>query len=277
MKVAFLFLTRGGLHAEELWADFFRGVDPAQFSLYAHTKAPPPPSSVLARWRIGEIVPTEWGSISLVHATLALLRAAMVDEANSKFVLLSESCVPLYPFARVHAELMKDERAWLMHSVTPPWMVHQKGPTREFLRWSKRLEPVVPAPASLLKQQQWMAVTRPLAQLFLQPGADYTALWDGGLFAPDEHYFVNVVAHELRRAGGVPVGAGAAEVLDRVALNRRLTHVEWGQVGNGRAPLKLAAVTDELAGRARAEGCLFLRKVAPGADLAQLRAGWARI
>jgi hypothetical protein len=274
MKVAFLFLTRDGLHAEELWAEFFRGADPAQFSLYAHTKTPPPASSVLARGRIGEIVPTEWGTISLVRATLALLRAAMADGANGKFVLLSESCVPLYPFARIYAELMKDERAWLHHSVTPPWMVHQKGPTREFLRWSKQIEQVVPAPASLLKQQQWMAVTRPLAQLFLADGADYTALWDGGLFAPDEHYFVNVLAHELRRTGGALAGASAAECLERVALNRRLTYVEWGQVGNGRAPLKLAVVTDELAGRARAEGCLFLRKVAPGADLAQLRAGW---
>lgn len=277
VRVAFLFLTRAGLRAEELWADFFAEADPAHYSLYAHTKEEPPSSSLLARRRIAEAVPTEWGTISLVRATLALLRAALADEANASFVLLSESCVPLYPFARVRAELLADGRAWLVHAPTPPWMIHQRGPTREFLRWSSALQPLVPAPAGLLKQAQWTAFSRPLAALFTDASADFTRLWEADrLFAPDEHYFVNVAAHELRRRGLAPAGAAPAACLDRYVTNRRLTYVEWAEVGNGRAPLKMAAVSAELVRRARAEGCLFLRKVAPGADVSLLRASWRR-
>jgi hypothetical protein len=273
-KIAFLFLTRSGLHAEDLWVDFFRGADPSHYAIYAHSKGPPPASSLLAGRRIAEIVDTEWGTISLVRATLALLRAALEDGANGRFVLLSESCVPLYDFARVRAELLADDRAWIAHSVTPPFMIHQKGPSREFLRWSAKLQPIVRAPSELLKQQQWMVFSRPLAQLFLAPEAEHTAKWDGGLFAPDEHYFVNVAVHELRRRGLAPADADAAACLDTIALNRKLTFVEWGMVGNGRAPLKLLAVSEDLIARARNKGCLFLRKVAPGVDVRLLRVSW---
>ncbi|KAG8460153.1 hypothetical protein KFE25_014298 [Diacronema lutheri] len=274
-KVAFMFLTRGGLNAEETWAEFLGGAPSAHFSLYAHTKTPPPPSSLLSRARIREHVPTEWGTASLVRATLALLRAALTDEENVRFVLLSESCVPLYPFARVRVELLADARGWLSHAPTPAWMIHQKGPTREFVRWSAALQPLVRTPAELRKQQQWTAFSRELAALFVEPGADHTALWEAdGLFAPDEHYFVSVAAHELRRRGRAPADMDAAACLDLVALNRRLTYVEWGVVGNGRAPLRLHTVSAELLERARAEGCLFVRKIAPGANLSLLRASW---
>lgn len=276
-RVAFLFLAREGLHAEALWADFFAAAPAHRFAIFAHTKAPPPPSSLLSRARIAEIVPTEWGTISLVRATLALLRAALRDEAATHFVLLSESCVPLYAFDHIYAELAADGRAWIAHAPTPPWMIHQKGPTREFVRWSPRLAPIVPSPDVLLKQQQWMVLSRDLAALHTR--VDHSALWDDGLFAPDEHYFINATIHELRQQRGgarAAASAGVERALDALVRNRKLTHVEWGVVGNGRAPLKLSTVSTELVERARGEGCLFLRKVAPGAELGELRAAWAR-
>lgn len=269
--IAFLFLTREGLNAEKLWKDFFQDADPALYKIYAHTKHAPSPDSLLAPHRIANIVPTEWGSVSLVRATLSLLRAAYEDEANVKFVLLSESCVPLYSFHAIYRLLSSDPRPWMSVANTPPWMIHQKGPTREFIRWSKAIAAVVPSPESLLKQQQWMVFDRALAKLHL--GTDHTPLWEP-LFAPDEHYFVNVTVHELKKIHGVDDTAAAVKLLLGQVTNRKLTHVEWGYVGNGRAPLKLTDVPEELVHRARGEGCLFLRKVAPGATTDGLRRSW---
>lgn len=274
MKVAFLFLTRSGLNCEELWSDFFAGAEPGSFTIYAHTKERPPVDSLLAGRRIAEIVPTEWGTVSLVRATIALLRAALADD-NTKFVLCSESCVPLYSFARVREALAADPRAWLSYSPLPSFMVHQKGPTREFIRWNAQLKPIVPSADRLLKQQQWMALSRDLAELFARADTDHTSKWDGGLFAPDEHYFVSVLPYELRRRAPADTYADDGACLETVALNRKLTHVEWGLVGTSRAPLKVLATTEELLARARGEGCLFLRKVAPGADTRLLRASWS--
>jgi hypothetical protein len=273
MKVAFLFLTRSGLNCEELWSDFFAGAEPGSFSIYAHSKERPPVGSVLANKRINEIMPTEWGTVSLVRATLALLRAALADD-NTKFVLCSESCVPLYSFAHVRKELAADPRAWLSYSPLPGFMVHQTGPTREFIRWNAQLTPLIPSPDRLLKQQQWMVLSRELADLFAREDTDHTSKWDGGLFAPDEHYFVSVLLYELRRRALADANADDDACLATVVLNRKLTYVEWGMVGTNRAPLKVLKATDELLARARSEGCLFLRKVAPGADMRLLKASW---
>lgn len=274
MRVAFLFLTRSGLNCEELWSDFFAAAEPGAYNIYAHTKERPPAGSVLASRRIAEIVRTEWGTVSLVRATLALLRAALADD-NTTFVLCSESCVPLYSFARVRDALAADPRAWLSYSPLPAFMVHQRGPTREFIRWSAQLKPLVPSADRLLKQQQWMALSRELAELVARADADHTSKWDGGLFAPDEHYFVSVLPYELRRRALADAAADDAACLEAVALNRRLTYVEWGLIGASRAPLKVLATTEELLARARGEGCLFLRKVAPGADTRLLAASWS--
>lgn len=46
-----------------------------------------------------------------MEAELILLRAALKDPLNQRFVLLSETCVPLYPAAVVWAQLMGEPRS----------------------------------------------------------------------------------------------------------------------------------------------------------------------
>ena len=54
---------------------------------------------------------TTWGTFDLVDATKALLRAALLEPANAKMVLLSESCVPLYPPTVVYQQLISEPRS----------------------------------------------------------------------------------------------------------------------------------------------------------------------
>lgn len=53
----------------------------------------------------------EWGSHALVVAARLLLAAALQDVNNLRFVLLSESALPLYAPAAVHQQLLAEERS----------------------------------------------------------------------------------------------------------------------------------------------------------------------
>ena len=49
-----------------------------------------------------------WGTHSLTVAIRALLEAAVEDSLNQRFVLLSESDVPLYPATVTYMQLMAE-------------------------------------------------------------------------------------------------------------------------------------------------------------------------
>lgn len=68
-------------------------------------------------------VKATWGGFDLVDATKALLRAALLEESNKKLMLLSESCVPLYPPALIYQQLMSEPKSRINacpHRVSKP-------------------------------------------------------------------------------------------------------------------------------------------------------------
>ncbi|BAF26130.1 glycosyltransferase BC10-like [Oryza sativa Japonica Group] len=107
-KVAFMFLVRGELPLRPLWEKFFEGQRTDHYSIYVHAHPSysftGSPESVFH----GRYVPSKaakWGDASLVEAERRLVANALLDAGNSRFVLLSEACIPVYDFATVHAYL----------------------------------------------------------------------------------------------------------------------------------------------------------------------------
>jgi hypothetical protein len=80
------------------------------FSIYIHVPHgihPDLPTS--PQWAsrvITEHVATSWGGFTLVDAARALMRAALENPLNQRFVLVSESDLPLYSPAVVYSQLM---------------------------------------------------------------------------------------------------------------------------------------------------------------------------
>lgn len=110
-KVAFLFLVGGSIATEPLWRAFFASrLARARATIVVHP--PPgfqfPASSFFAPFVLPERerVRVTWGSLGLVHAELRLLAAALKDELNVRFVLLSETDVPLWPFKCTYTALV---------------------------------------------------------------------------------------------------------------------------------------------------------------------------
>ncbi|XP_010682059.2 glycosyltransferase BC10 [Beta vulgaris subsp. vulgaris] len=114
-KVAFMFLTRGPLPLLPLWERFFKGYE-QYYSIYVHTipgfVLEVSPDSVF----FGRQIPSKevsWGNVSLADAEKRLLANALLDFSNERFVLLSESCIPIYNFQTVYKYLTESTHTFV--------------------------------------------------------------------------------------------------------------------------------------------------------------------
>lgn len=100
-KIAFLFLTVGNIFHETCWTDFFKGHEQS-YSLYVHAKHGLSKTSPFKCYEI-PTVPTKWGY--LMKAQVELLRAALRDPSNKKFIFVSDSAIPIQPFTFCYEHL----------------------------------------------------------------------------------------------------------------------------------------------------------------------------
>ncbi|KAK1677532.1 hypothetical protein QYE76_038380 [Lolium multiflorum] len=265
-KVAFLFLTRGPLPLAPLWERFFDGTGGTAgsgrklFSVYVHTtpgyRLDFPPSSPFHRRQIPSKA-TEWGMPSVVDAERRLLANALLDLDNERFVLVSESCIPLHPLATVHAYLTRSAHSFVT-------VVDDPG--RDGLgRYPDGLAPEVPV-SRWRKGTQWFELHRSLAVFVAADGRYYPRFREECLprCYVDEHYLPTVLTME--EPGSL--------------ANRSVTWVDWSRGGAHPARFGARDVGEEflerLAGKKEKERCmyngqpvevcfLFARKFAPGA------------
>jgi len=47
----------------------------------------------------------EWGNVNMMEAERRLLSNALLDISNQRFVLISESCIPLFNFSTIYSYL----------------------------------------------------------------------------------------------------------------------------------------------------------------------------
>lgn len=211
-KVAFLFLTRWDLPMAPLWERFFDGHQ-GLYTIYVHTSpafngSDPPETSAFYHRTIPS-KEVKWGQVSMVEAERRLLAHALLDDhANARFVLLSESHVPLFDFPTVYSYLVNSTQVYLESYDEPS--ATGRG------RYRRRMAPVVTA-EQWRKGSQWFELDRGLA-------ADVVA---DRVYFPifkrfcrrncyaDEHYLPTFL--HIRRPS-----AGA---------NRSLTWVDWSHGG----------------------------------------------
>ncbi|RVW32357.1 hypothetical protein CK203_087556 [Vitis vinifera] len=114
-KVAFMFLTKGPLPLVPLWEKFFEGHG-GLYSIYVHPHPSfdesVPETSVFHGRRIPS-KPVYWGTASMIDAERRLLANALLDFSNQRFVLLSESCIPLFNFTTTYNYLMASNLSFL--------------------------------------------------------------------------------------------------------------------------------------------------------------------
>jgi len=119
-KVALLFLTVNELNHPGLWERQLK--DDPHFSVYVHSKNEMQ-NPFFAKYRIANIVPTSWSRH--MRAWQELLREAVKDPANTKFVFLSDSCIPLSSLNEIYQRLTQDNLSSMRFR--QPWW-DRRGP-----------------------------------------------------------------------------------------------------------------------------------------------------
>ena len=259
MRVAFCFLTRGDLLQPALWQAFFAAAPREQYSIYSHPKEPDQVTSgVLAGTVIDERVPTRYGDISLVKASLNLFTAAYQDSAeNEYFVLVSESTIPIVTFQYFHAGLQVCHPRSLIGYRVPEeseehyWRLYTVKRRTVFER-------------AFFYHHQWVILHRRHVELLLDhPALDLFSY----MRAPDEHYFMNVLVHLQNVPGSEILNLNATFVNWQEKQEKRHFDLVSGLVqGFSQHPKTYTHISAQDLSTAWAQNCWMLRKTAPECD-----------
>nr|AAL38356.1 unknown protein [Arabidopsis thaliana]AAO29975.1 unknown protein [Arabidopsis thaliana] len=239
-KAAFMFLTRGKLPLAKLWERFFKGHE-GLFSIYIHTSDPfyfddhTPETSPFYRRRIPS-KEVGWGMVSMVAAERRLLANALLDAGNHRFVLLSESDIPLFNFSTIYSYLINSQHSYVdVYDLPRP---AGRG------RYNRRMSPVI-SRTNWRKGSQWFEIDREVALAVVSdttyfPVFEKYCLWN--CYA-DEHYLSTFV-HAM-----FP-GKNA---------NRSLTWTDWSRRGPHPRKYTRRSVTGEFLRRVRnrEQGCVY--------------------
>jgi len=239
-KLGLLFLTREDVHHPTVWREF---VDerPDRVRVLSHPKSP---DALKGGFLDGTMIPdrheTAWGTISLVKASLALLRRALEDESLTHFVLLSESCVPIRPLSEMLRHLRLNPRSRF------GWK--SLGKCGDLQQARAAHLPQVPSGCWCF-QQQWWLLERMAAEWVAR--ADYTEVF-AGMPIPDEAYF------------GTALSLLGYPVEDRV-VNKEITWTHWEKEKG--SPTSFPVVDSTLIQRMAESSAWFARKFPPNSDI----------
>jgi len=182
-KLALLFLIYDEINQEELWFDWLKNIDTNKYSIYIHYKIPPSNKKLkyFENNKIKNCVETAWGDISLVKAQNALLENALKDSANTNFILLSNSCIPLKKFSHVYDSIDTNKSYFnLFEGDIFPKYDKIKEYTNE---------------NNILKASQWSILCRKHAELLYNDRNIYYK-WYDNVVVPDESAFITYLNHK---------------------------------------------------------------------------------
>lgn len=233
-KIAFLFLTKGNHNCEVAWNLFFKDIDSKLYNIYCHPKIPPT-QLFLKNNVISTIIPTKWGDISLVKATLLLLKEAYSDPLNEYFIIVSDSCIPIINFNHLYKYLFRHDKSYLY------WR-HIDNRIDRYQKLSLRLKQSIPF-NNFYSQHQWMIFIRKHVKIALK----YNILSDFvKVHACDEHYFVTLFS--------------LIGILKTECINHKTTYCDWSDK-TAMHPTTFNNISNAIIDSAHRNNTFFIRKI----------------
>ncbi|XP_073277970.1 glycosyltransferase BC10 [Primulina huaijiensis] len=235
-RVAFMFLTRGPLPMLPLWERFFKGQDVEKYSIYLHTHPRFDLNVTEDSVFYNRQIPSqgvEWGSVSLVDAEKRLLANALLDFSNERFILLSESCVPIYNFPIIYSYLIESTHSFVESFDDPSR--YGRG------RYSRSMRPDIKF-ADWRKGSQWFELHRTLAIKIISDTKYYRIFkkYCTPSCYPDEHY-IPTFLHMFHGS---------------LNANRTITYVDWSQIAPHPASFSAVNITESFIQSIRNNGTL---------------------
>ena len=182
-KLAFLFLIYDEINQEELWHNFFRKIDKTRYSVYIHYKYNKP-LEYFEAYKIDETVPTDYADLSLVKAQNVLLREALKDAKNERFIFLSNSCIPLKDFDYIYNALFAKDLCFF--NMAKDEHIFESG------RGQKLAERF--GQENVRKASQWSILTREIAQYLAESDDLLESLYESGKRGlADEYFYISYI------------------------------------------------------------------------------------
>ncbi|CAN0904271.1 Glycosyltransferase BC10 [Linum grandiflorum] len=163
-KIAFLFIARNRLPLDVVWDSFFKGED-SRFSILVHSRPGflfnkgTTRSDFFLDRQVNDSIQVDWGEATMIEAERILLRHALEEPSNQRFVLLSDrstgyflSCIPLYNFSHTYDYIMSTSTSF----------VDSFADTKEG-RYNPKMGPIIPE-RNWRKGSQWVVLTRKHAE-----------------------------------------------------------------------------------------------------------------
>ncbi|KAL6011463.1 Glycosyltransferase bc10 [Asimina triloba] len=127
-KIAFLFIARNRIPLDVVWDAFFQGEKENRFSIFVHSRPgfllnkATTRSSFFYDRQLNDSIQVDWGESSMLLAERILLKSALSDPFNERFVFLSDSCIPLYNFSYIYDYIMLSSTSFVDSTVCCPFM-----------------------------------------------------------------------------------------------------------------------------------------------------------
>ena len=245
-KIGFLLLAEHGLAHPQVWADFLRSHEHRYrfFSLVKQVDQVSEPW--LRHTLIEEYVQTDhsdnYPHTGLMIGQTALLRAGLAQQDCSKFLFVSETCVPIRRFDHVHRELTKDDRSWIENGRWPE-------------RYAKLPSRTPISPDQFGTSSNWLVLNRRHAQILVDMEPIWMSHFDS-VPAADEHYPPTMLA-----LNGVDFATECHP--------RSPTHIEWNRGHTYRGPHQYGELTNRDIDQLIRAPHLLARKFPPSSDIAR--------
>lgn len=183
-KIAFLFLTKLNLNKHNIWKKYLKN-NKDKYNIYVHpysyynSKKIKVTDSLLKPNIIKAIVKTDYTHV--YDAILELYKVAIKDEDNYKFVLLSESDIPITSFDVMYNYLTKNNNSYLKY----------RGQINEN-EYKNRIKPVLDntniiSRSQYIRHQAWHCLNRDHILTVLKADSKYHNIFSEVAIA-NEHY-----------------------------------------------------------------------------------------
>ncbi|MBA0732262.1 hypothetical protein Gogos_016365, partial [Gossypium gossypioides] len=187
-----------------------------------------PQPGIVYIYLYGRNWPVYWGTATMIDAERRLLANALLDPSNQRFVLLSDSCIPLFNFTTIYDYLITSTLSFI--SVYDDPGKDGRG------RYNPQMSPVINA-TDWLKGSQWFEMHRDMA-LHIVSDETYYSVFKQYCRPPcynDEHYIATMVNM----------------LYGKLNSNRSITWVDWSREGAHPRKYGYADINHELLSQIR--------------------------
>lgn len=208
-KIAFLWTVYDTINQPAIWKHFFDNADPSLYTIYIHQKTFKLLDPYFERYKV-KTVPTGYGTMDFWRCLNYLLRLALQDDNNTRFVFISQACIPLKSFEYIYKDAMSMDKSWISECI--PVQDRDTINPRKYICYdcsTDRYKHVVERgyPSEYMKKSSnWMMVIKKHAFLFVNDEKQIIDIYDDHqniFWAPDEHIYIsylyyNHLEHEIQ-------------------------------------------------------------------------------